>query len=634
MPSYPPNPSKDQLASHTNVHALTKPPPNSQQKEPRNLPTRDASTKPLDPPATKSITHVQLTNEIAKIFNGLEAIEKKCIEVDGQISQFEAISLEKWQEMFALHRSLLNLHHDFLMATYHPTGTPEIKKLVVERDMPARLWRHGIHTPLELLRVRRPATQEHMITYISLAYGIMTLLCETRDEFLDIWIECLGDLSRYRMAIETEAETQAMWTNIARYWYEKAAYHQPQVGRLCHHLGILERVSLRKFAWYGRSLISVKPFASSRESMKNLCISVSAHVQRSEVTSQMAEPSLCHMQALLFLQKSDDEYQQAFGKLSSLLIPEPGKASTLRWNDCGMALAITNICTLLDFGSLDNPFMQIYNGYPCSPRSEGRRSAQAVFCTSFEAALMKTNGERFRATLSYLHTTLSFIHSGIVATKSLDYKHSLPLQFEALCWGKLAEYLNELKKQEPEFLNLKNRVCNKEFFPPDNTTGALPDDVEIRGLIWATKIYPSDFFPEKEEEYLTKLSEDKYLPKRRQRVLHWGLCLVRDTGFLTYDGEMFGTLSGCQSMVLTPSISKDTDVEMTDAPPAENRDSHLFFRQRQNTFGQGQRRQMEPAARLEESTPRLQPQPFSPKSRPRKPAPQEPSVLVLDDSTW
>lgn len=45
--------------------------------------------------------------------------------------------------------------------------------------MPARMWRHGINSFLELLRYGRPTSLEHMATLISLVYSMMAFLHET-----------------------------------------------------------------------------------------------------------------------------------------------------------------------------------------------------------------------------------------------------------------------------------------------------------------------------------------------------------------------------------------------------------------------------------------------------------------------
>lgn len=57
---------------------------------------------------------------------------------------------------------------------------------------------------LELLHNRLTAFPDYMLAFIYLAYAMMTLLLETVPAFEDTWIECLGDLGRYRMAIRDD----------------------------------------------------------------------------------------------------------------------------------------------------------------------------------------------------------------------------------------------------------------------------------------------------------------------------------------------------------------------------------------------------------------------------------------------
>ncbi|KAH8663270.1 hypothetical protein BGZ61DRAFT_289914, partial [Ilyonectria robusta] len=107
-------------------------------------------------PETKPISQDQLVAEVKGIYAGLVMVETKCIEVDNaQSSNSEANKLndEQWQALIALHRTLLHKHHDFFLASQHPSAS-------------------------------------------------MPLLYETVPAFEDTWIYCLGDLGRYRMAIE------------------------------------------------------------------------------------------------------------------------------------------------------------------------------------------------------------------------------------------------------------------------------------------------------------------------------------------------------------------------------------------------------------------------------------------------
>ena len=111
--------------------------------------------------------------------------------------------------------------------------------------MPARMWRHGIHSFLELLRNRLPDSLEHMLSFVYLAYCMMVLLMESVPSFLETWIECLGDLARYRMAIEeADLRDREIWSNVARMWYSKAADYPPNVGRIQHHLAVLPRPNI------------------------------------------------------------------------------------------------------------------------------------------------------------------------------------------------------------------------------------------------------------------------------------------------------------------------------------------------------------------------------------------------------
>ena len=72
-----------------------------------------------------------------------------------------------------------------------------------------------------------------MLAFIYIAYSTMALLYETVPSFEDTWIECLGDLGRYRMAIEDDdIGDREVWGGVARFWYGKSADKSPKVGEL------------------------------------------------------------------------------------------------------------------------------------------------------------------------------------------------------------------------------------------------------------------------------------------------------------------------------------------------------------------------------------------------------------------
>ncbi|KAL6901401.1 hypothetical protein GGI43DRAFT_422820 [Trichoderma evansii] len=74
----------------------------------------------------------------------------------------------------------------------HPTANPVLRRLASKYAMPARMWRHGIHTFLELLRHNMPDYLEHMLTFIYVAYSMMALLYETVLVLEATWTKCLG----------------------------------------------------------------------------------------------------------------------------------------------------------------------------------------------------------------------------------------------------------------------------------------------------------------------------------------------------------------------------------------------------------------------------------------------------------
>ncbi|KAI9759552.1 MAG: hypothetical protein M1840_003254 [Geoglossum simile] len=229
-------------------------------------------------PETRPISQDQLVAEVKGIYAGLVMVEAKCVDVDNKQAKDaqEAepgkqpkLNNEQWQALIALHRTLLHEHHDFFLASHHPSASPALRRLASKYAMPARMWRHGIHSFLELLRHRLPDSLEHMLSFIYLAYSMMALLLETVPTLEANWIECLGDLGRYRMAIEDDdIRDREVWTGVARIWYSKAADKSPTVGRLYHHLAILARPNvLQQLYYYTRSLSCVQPFPSARESI-------------------------------------------------------------------------------------------------------------------------------------------------------------------------------------------------------------------------------------------------------------------------------------------------------------------------------------------------------------------------------
>ncbi|KAH6653525.1 hypothetical protein BKA67DRAFT_506592, partial [Truncatella angustata] len=191
----------------------------------------------------KPISEEQLAAEVAGIYAGLIMVEDKCIEVDDAQSLSSPTETklhnQQWQALIALHRTLLHEYYDFLLASQHPSASPGLRRMASEYHMPTRIWCRGIHPLLELLRRRLPESEEHMLTYIFLAYNIMTLLYETVPAFQDTWVKYLDNLARYRMAIEDDCLEMEVWTSVSRDWYFRASDKALTTGGPYHHLAIV-----------------------------------------------------------------------------------------------------------------------------------------------------------------------------------------------------------------------------------------------------------------------------------------------------------------------------------------------------------------------------------------------------------
>ncbi|KAI8663541.1 EST1-DNA-bind domain-containing protein [Fusarium keratoplasticum] len=222
-------------------------------------PWDDESTHTMIPQLkTRPISQDQLVAEVKGIYAGLVMVETKCIEVGNvqppntETNATSKLNNEQWQALIALYRTLLHEHHDFFFASQHPSASPALRRLASKYAMPARMWRHGIHSFLELLRHRLPG---HILMFLYLAYIMMALLLEMVPAFEDTWIECLSGLGRYRMAIEDDdIRDREAGTEVSHHWYSKASDGSP-TGRLYHHLAILARPNaLQQFFYYTKSL--------------------------------------------------------------------------------------------------------------------------------------------------------------------------------------------------------------------------------------------------------------------------------------------------------------------------------------------------------------------------------------------
>ncbi|KAF7514335.1 hypothetical protein GJ744_000105 [Endocarpon pusillum] len=563
-------------------------------------------------PETRPITQEQLVNEVKGIYAGLVMVEKKCVEIDQQqAATTTKLTNEQWQALIALHRTLLHEHHDFFLASQHPSSSPALKRLATKYAMPARMWRHGIHSFLELLRHRLPDSLDHMLSFVYLAYSMMALLMESVPSFEETWIECLGDLARYRMAIEeVDLRDREVWAGVARMWYDKAADKSPNVGRIQHHLAVLARPNIiQQLFYYTKALVSVNPFPNARESVMLL---FNPFLANGEIASQRypsVESAFVKAAAIQFTRGSVEMYTQLVEQFLSVLNSHIGRV-TAKFRVQGPEMASTLCATLFDFGNVESYLWKAFISYDAQVQAvleNYRNSTGQAKPSAEQEANLKEEQRRacFRSANSHTghpraaHSTKDattkdatfsgaqdavakachlFYSSNEVIFQRIGDKNVLPFVHVVLAflnsvahvpeaalfvegqvpWESIVTFLNTLGRSGV----LAARFEGSAFPQPLSGTGRqLPEDFIMRGLIWAKHYFPSGFFEGvvvDEDERTLELPS--HAAPRAERCLWLGIQLASLGRWITYDSQtkQFAATDFAQSLETYRAYTFDT----------------------------------------------------------------------------
>jgi hypothetical protein len=479
-------------------------------------------------PETHPITEDQLANEVRGIYAGLVMVEKKCIDIiKQQHVQESELSHQQWQALIALHRTLLQEHHDFFMASQHPSATLVLRRSSEKYNVPARMWRYGIQTFLDLLHRRLPDSLEHMLTFIYLAYSMLTLLLETVPAFEETWIECLGDLSRYGVVIEERGLLDyEIWVGIARYWYNKAVDKNPDVGRIQHHLGVLARPDIiQQLFYYTKSLVTVRPFPRARVSILRFfspLLQGSRVINYPHVTTAFvsAHGYLFTQATPAYFVKSADEFLSSLDKY----IPRVGVTFRIQ----GGYLASSNIVAMLEYNNTDAilcaKFHQVAaeqlrpsESLPATEEKDPIADAREALTSFLALGTQKSPSqlfygsclalETFSVLLEHVNNMNLFpaIHISLAFLWCLSFTATGMKSLEAVVpWSRIVAFLNTIIQQS--FLDrmvqgwldnldeLDFNLIEGPEFPVSDETGWIPEDFLIRGQVWSQVYYPPSFF--------------------------------------------------------------------------------------------------------------------------------------------
>ncbi|KAK1144534.1 hypothetical protein N8T08_005407 [Aspergillus melleus] len=538
----------------------------------------------------------ELISEVRIIYGGIVAVEKKCAEYIQTNKENPDITPEKWHAMLTVHRMLLQEHHDFFMASQHPSSLPSFRRISEKYAMPARMWRYGIHTFLEFLRRRLPESLEPMLTFIYYAYSMMTLFLETVPSFEETWIECLGDLSRYRMAVEeSNLQDREIWGGVAKYWYNKAADRNPDVGRIQHHLAVLARPDIvQQLFYYTKSLVSVRSFPGTRESIILLFNPVIKGPRVGHYHQVMADFVTAH--GYLFGRNTSERFFSAAENFLSGLdnhIPRVGGAFKMQ----GVHMAASNFAAMLEYGStnalLPNEFRlpstqsrPLEDIDPSVSRHWTSISEPQKVADDFLALDDPESPSRFIFYGSYLtfqtfsifldqigdkniyaalHFSLAFLWCLSCTSSGMKYAELV------VPWRRIVAFLNTMFSPL-----LDMSLVEKDEFPVSDETRWIPEDFLIRGHIWSQAYYPPSFFegsPTEDDGRNIEMPSLKI--SRMYRCLWLGVRLAKFDRWMTYDSTLqkFSVTpfalelerlaeAQCPFHIATPQEVSGADVEM------------------------------------------------------------------------
>lgn len=497
---------------------------------------------------TELMSQDEFTAEIKGIYAALVMVEAKCIKLDNaHMSASGNLSFDQWQALFAVHRTLLYEHHDFLSASQHPSTSSSLRKLATKYSMPARMWKHGIHSFLEVLRRRLPDSLDYMLQFIYVAYQTVALLYETVPSFEDTWIECLGDLARYRMAVEElDMRDREIWGGVARDWYSKTSNRNPDVGRLYHHLGILARPNVIQQAYfYCRALTCVQPFESAMESLSSL-LSPLAKVEPERAVIPYVDGTdsmfLClHAKMLASRPRACGPQLSVVVSTYHLRLDTQIRRHALKWKDHGVFIAVTNISACFGYGYFDSHLSKAYRkgiqvmetvDIHLNPSAETHLQQDSgkpitdstlddsLYLLSNTFALVLSREKDFNV-LPHVHTILAFLWS--IYNLAVGPAALVSKVLNCIPWAKIVAYLNSFIKTEPIDDRVADAGRRGSFL--QGAIKPLPEDYLLRGLVWCRDYFVSGWFDERHDEETRLLELPSTNKVRIDRVMRLSICL-------------------------------------------------------------------------------------------------------------
>ena len=369
------------------------------------------------------------------------------------------------------------------------------------------------------------------------------------------------------MAIEDdEPKDREVWSNVARFWYNKAADKSPNVGRLYHHLAILARpYTLEQLSLYTRSLTCITPFESAKGSIMTLFNPILNGKQSAIHRSPSFETMFIRVHGILFTKgqaDSSDRFHEAHRELeANNLLDIYITHITTRFKEVGVFAAIANIAALFEYGiakhGVPKPILrlafdafenanQVNDEVPLAGSSKSSDSQSnpqlARFGTSdFEAVMSSASGPSMevlalasKIAFSTLRISLKrledpnvhpLVHVYLVFLRTLVRVEQAMKCIETFVpWNGICSFLNSLATPS----RIADPTYRSRDFPePEEGPGRpLPEDFVMRGQLYSQWYFPEAWFTDAMIDDERSLDLPSMAEPRANRLFWLGHCIA------------------------------------------------------------------------------------------------------------
>jgi hypothetical protein len=540
----------------------------------------------------------KLINEIQAAYFDITRLEDRSAQLMSSLDVYSQRADKTFEDLYVAQTSLINKYFDFMFLAHHPTGNSVTRSLVRKYKIALRLWNKGILKYLDLLRTHSARNQDAMTKFIFHCFSLLTMLVDKPYDYRHMWLEALGDIARFSMAIGSVSNGD--WRGISQYWYCRAANRSPGVGRLFHHCAVVCIYRLDSLYYFCKSLLSLQPFAPSSETILSLFES------NSEGEGNTPVAAFIKLHEMAFRNEPTADHSDAMNTMLPYVLSAVRRDHEFLLR--GAMLALCNIAALMSYGSRTNPvsdyFFEVFVAAKSSTAAASNSSNQGTSPVDTTGPASGTTGavsSAYRNVVLRPKSTISFLlpfemlrqflvlETNVALSHVLVWMHFLSAlsaspamctalvldarfpteEFVTFLNKKLENVKNTLKEVDQPGLSLRERIVrwksriqatgtedllarlNRQT-PGYERRGAfpgvrqrpLPEELLLVGYVW----FHSAINPQWHKDYESATTDEPfpghpghldYVPVRIVRIYEVALNIVATGTWLHFDGQQF-----------------------------------------------------------------------------------------------